>query len=165
MAEWLRRLTRNQMGSSRVGSNPTRSDKWFCRIEFHYLHTSFFVLSSNDLLNVVTGVHGVVHHKVFILILFSKCNLEEVTCSKQRKKRLHKIPRRKKQQKRRGHPGLNQGPLDLQSNALPLSYIPMKMKAKAYLTNLKLHTFFFQKKTKERIAFSNTSPSCFPCHL
>ena len=24
----------------------------------------------------------------------------------------------------RGHPGLNQGPLDLQSNALPLSYIP-----------------------------------------
>ena len=33
MAEWLRRLTRNQMGSSRVGSNPTRSgtifdEKW-----------------------------------------------------------------------------------------------------------------------------------------
>ena len=25
MAEWLRRLTRNQMGSSRVCSNPTRS--------------------------------------------------------------------------------------------------------------------------------------------
>ena len=25
MAEWLRRLTRNQMGSTRVGSNPTRS--------------------------------------------------------------------------------------------------------------------------------------------
>ena len=25
MAEWLRRLTRNQLGSSRVGSNPTRS--------------------------------------------------------------------------------------------------------------------------------------------
>ena len=24
----------------------------------------------------------------------------------------------------RGHPGLNQGPLDLQSNALPLSYTP-----------------------------------------
>ena len=24
----------------------------------------------------------------------------------------------------RGHPGLNRGPLDLQSNALPLSYIP-----------------------------------------
>ena len=28
------------------------------------------------------------------------------------------------QEKFRGHPGLNQGPLDLQSNALPLSYIP-----------------------------------------
>ena len=27
--------------------------------------------------------------------------------------------------KNRGHPDLNQGPLDLQSNALPLSYIPM----------------------------------------
>ena len=26
-----------------------------------------------------------------------------------------------------GHPGLNQGPVDLQSNALPLSYIPMNM--------------------------------------
>ena len=29
--------------------------------------------------------------------------------------------------KYRGHPGLNQGPLDLQSNALPLSYIPRDM--------------------------------------
>ena len=29
MAEWLRRLTRNQMGSSRVGSNPTRSGDFF----------------------------------------------------------------------------------------------------------------------------------------
>ena len=27
-------------------------------------------------------------------------------------------------EKYRGHPDLNQGPLDLQSNALPLSYIP-----------------------------------------
>ena len=30
MAEWLRRLTRNQMGSSRVGSNPTHSVISFC---------------------------------------------------------------------------------------------------------------------------------------
>ena len=30
----------------------------------------------------------------------------------------------------RGHPGSNQGPLDLQSNALPLSYIP------TYLTRM-----------------------------
>ena len=29
--------------------------------------------------------------------------------------------------KYRGHPGLNQGPVDLQSNSLPLSYIPMNM--------------------------------------
>ena len=29
--------------------------------------------------------------------------------------------------KYRGHPGLNQGPLDQQSNALPLSYIPMNI--------------------------------------
>ena len=29
--------------------------------------------------------------------------------------------------KSRGHQGLNQGPLDLQSNALPLSYIPTYM--------------------------------------
>ena len=29
MAEWLRRLTRNQMGSSRVGSNPTRSGEFY----------------------------------------------------------------------------------------------------------------------------------------
>ena len=29
----------------------------------------------------------------------------------------------------RGHPGLNQGPLDLQSNALPLSYIPCRQNA------------------------------------
>ena len=27
----------------------------------------------------------------------------------------------------RGHPGLNQGPFDLQSNPLPLSYIPMNI--------------------------------------
>ena len=31
MAEWLRRLTRNQMGSSRVGSNPTRSGNSYLR--------------------------------------------------------------------------------------------------------------------------------------
>ena len=29
--------------------------------------------------------------------------------------------------KHRGQPGLNQGPFDLQSNALPLSYIPMNI--------------------------------------
>ena len=29
--------------------------------------------------------------------------------------------------KYKGHPGLNQGPVDLQSNSLPLSYIPVNM--------------------------------------
>ncbi len=35
MAEWLRRWTRNPMGSSRVGSNPTRSASFFffCSVE------------------------------------------------------------------------------------------------------------------------------------
>ena len=33
MAEWLRRLTRNQMGSSRVGSNPTRSEYFLLETE------------------------------------------------------------------------------------------------------------------------------------
>ena len=36
-----------------------------------------------------------------------------------------KFDNKVKYEKARGHPGLNQGPLDLQSNALPLSYIPM----------------------------------------
>ena len=38
--------------------------------------------------------------------------------------------RKKKKRKKRGHPGSNRGPLDLQSNALPLSYIPMETKCK-----------------------------------
>ena len=33
MAEWLRRWTRNPMGSSRAGSNPARSD-----FTFYFLH-------------------------------------------------------------------------------------------------------------------------------
>ena len=38
---------------------------------------------------------------------------------------LRKMFSNKNQRKIRGHPGSNRGPLDLQSNALPLSYIPM----------------------------------------
>ena len=34
------------------------------------------------------------------------------------------IKKPKKKKYHRGHPDLNWGPLDLQSNALPLSYIP-----------------------------------------
>ena len=33
MAEWLRRLTRNQMRSSRLGSNPTRSGTFLVETE------------------------------------------------------------------------------------------------------------------------------------
>ena len=39
-------------------------------------------------------------------------------------------------QKFRGHPELNQGPLDLQSNALPLSYIPVGHSPKFYINIL-----------------------------
>ena len=37
MAEWLRRLTRNQMGSSHVGSNPTRSGEFFLKTDVEKL--------------------------------------------------------------------------------------------------------------------------------
>ena len=40
----------------------------------------------------------------------------------EKKKFLEKC--RQKKKKLRGHPDLNRGPLDLQSNALPLSYTP-----------------------------------------
>ena len=35
MSEWLRRLTRNQLGSARVGSNPARCES-FCKLFFNY---------------------------------------------------------------------------------------------------------------------------------
>ena len=38
--------------------------------------------------------------------------------------RVQKKRKKKKREKKRGHPDLNRGPLDLQSNALPLSYTP-----------------------------------------
>ena len=44
----------------------------------------------------------------------------------------------------RGHPGLNQGPLDLQSNALPLSYIPY--------FHLLMHTFIFRHAELGRLS-------------
>ena len=46
MAEWLRRLTRNQMGSSRVGSNPTRSGEFFKVTR--YSKTKNFVENDHD---------------------------------------------------------------------------------------------------------------------
>ena len=44
MAEWLRRLTRNQMGSSRVGSNPARSAKFEITRKHH--STTFLLFAS-----------------------------------------------------------------------------------------------------------------------
>ena len=47
-----------------------------------------------------------------------------------------------KKVKNRGHPELNQGPLDLQSNALPLSYIPVGESVR----KAKYKSFRFQKR-------------------
>ena len=47
MAEWLRRLTRNQMGSSRVGSNPTRSVGLAQILERLQHHLKWSALSGN----------------------------------------------------------------------------------------------------------------------
>ena len=44
--------------------------------------------------------------------------------------------------KLRGHPELNQGPLDLQSNALPLSYIPVGKSVR----KAEYKSFWFQKR-------------------
>ena len=43
MAEWLRRWTRNPMGSSRAGSNPARSGFSFSIFTFY---TKFYVFTS-----------------------------------------------------------------------------------------------------------------------
>ena len=47
----------------------------------------------------------------------------KMLCTRNRRRFTYKV----NIQKLRGHPGSNQGPLDLQSNALPLSYIPFDM--------------------------------------
>ena len=41
-------------------------------------------------------------------------------------------------EKLRGHPELNQGPLDLQSNALPLSYKPVERVVSQIIYKIKL---------------------------
>ena len=53
----------------------------------------------------------------------------EITCPKKnqeiiKKGSKKKIGKKKKKKKERGQPGSNRWPLDLQSNALPLSYAP-----------------------------------------
>ena len=80
-------------------------------------------------------------------------------------------------EKFRGHPGLNQGPLDLQSNALPLSYIPdegsrfpkgihaykvkfiFHVRARAYLTTAFV---FIQNRVSRHIYAKNLSKIVFP---
>ena len=59
MAEWLRRLTRNQMGSSRVGSNPTRSEEnsfplyfFFVSVRIRHLIMADFSAAMAEWLNV-----------------------------------------------------------------------------------------------------------------
>ena len=55
----------------------------------------------------------------------------------------------------RGHPGLNQGPLDLQSNALPLSYIPCCQKEEKTATySFKLTSFVSGIKQSGRVNLS-----------
>ena len=46
------------------------------------------------------------------------------------------MKKEKKKLATRGHPDLNQGPLDLQSNALPLSYTPFSMMCGAFYIDL-----------------------------
>ena len=50
MAEWLRRLTRNQMGSSRVGSNPTRSAPFARVAKYTPLYAHFNKITGGILL-------------------------------------------------------------------------------------------------------------------
>ena len=44
MAEWLRRWTRNPMGSSRAGSNPARSEKilFLIILNINFFRSMFF---------------------------------------------------------------------------------------------------------------------------
>ena len=58
-----------------------------------------------------------------LLLLNYKCS-----CLKIIYKKLKISKNSIEKKKQRGHPGLNQGPLDLQSNALPLSYAPYLLK-------------------------------------
>ena len=137
MAEWLRRLTRNQMGSSRVGSNPTRSDEPFCgivEIKGGLIHALYHGGLSRWRWIRWWSQHLKDEHGDRLVWYFLTVfwNVSSSTLESGRKERndypkMTIIPKLKREQKRRGHPGLNQGPLDLQSNALPLSYIPMEM--------------------------------------
>ncbi|TKR58254.1 hypothetical protein L596_029723 [Steinernema carpocapsae] len=51
MSEWLRRLTRNQLGSARVGSNPARCEQFLFAAKYLFFRFSAFQgqLVMNDL--------------------------------------------------------------------------------------------------------------------
>lgn len=46
VAEWLRRLTRNQMGYARTGSNPVHDVKVFFKLCFYLLDCKIHVLKT-----------------------------------------------------------------------------------------------------------------------
>ena len=65
MAEWLRRLTRNQLGSSRVGSNPTRSvilSTFYFYVKIvqgvYLLNLQYVSRKDSILLNIITVILG-----------------------------------------------------------------------------------------------------------
>ena len=70
------------------------------------------------------------------------------------------IPKKSLQNvKNRGHPELNQGPLDLQSNALPLSYIPFEQRYLKLLYKIDLILFY------EKMIFRASAMKTFQNYL
>ena len=47
MAEWLRRLTRNQLGISRTGSNPVRSENFLRNLTFKTIFYTLSIVETN----------------------------------------------------------------------------------------------------------------------
>ena len=126
MAEWLRRWTRNPMGYSRTGSNPVHSAALFyvSKISFFppkNIYFSFFFCKR--------GWHcwcsGIIQdsHSWDLGSIPRQCMFSKFL---QWKKNLNSSPKKSfPYHNPREGPELNQGPLDLQLNALPLSYTPI----------------------------------------
>lgn len=61
VAEWLRRLTRNQIPSGSVGSNPTGCEVFFlCFGEAHYIYISDGMIEQINI-SFYIGLQGVQH--------------------------------------------------------------------------------------------------------
>ena len=56
MAEWLRRLTRNQLCSARTGSNPVGSDLFLFLFYYQFMYFSIFLNDFNLTLFLITWV-------------------------------------------------------------------------------------------------------------